>query len=283
MSSHEELAAALLVLQQAGRGEKAGTGQRIYKNVTSHRPILSDRLLAFSLMKKKLRVLVIEDEQAIRDGLIDVLIFHGYEVDGAATGPDGLSRALAGKHDLVLLDIMLPGMDGYEVCERIRQADREMPVIMLTAKTSDEEIVTGLKLGADDYVAKPFSIQQLLLRIEAVLRRSRVGIEQARTLLLSGISIDTETLCGSTEGADVAFTRREVDLLSYLAQHSDRPISREEILSKVWGYARNIELETRTVDIHVAKIRRKIEVLPGEPKNLVTVRGKGYRLMLEQD
>jgi len=211
---------------------------------------------------------------------MDVLVFHKYAADSAATGPEGLEKALTGKFDLVLLDIMLPGIDGYEICDRIRAEDRDQPIIMLTAKTSDEEIVQGLKLGADDYVAKPFSIQQLVLRIEAVLRRSRMGIEQARTISLDGIVIDTENLKGRSDNEEIDFTRREIELLGYLAQHSDRPIPREELLLKVWGYARNLDIETRTVDIHIAKLRRKIEQDPKEPKNLITVRGAGYRLIV---
>ncbi len=230
-------------------------------------------------MGRPIRILVIEDEEAIREGLIDVLVFHKYEVDSAATGPEGLAKAQTGKFDLILLDIMLPGMDGYEICDRIRSEDRDQPIIMLTAKTSDEEIVQGLKLGADDYVQKPFSIQQLVLRIEAVLRRSQVGKEQARTIRLQGIEIDTENLSGHGESGEITFTRRETELLAYLANHPDRPVSREELLLKVWGYARNLEIETRTVDIHIAKLRRKIEADPKEPVNLVTVRGAGYRLV----
>jgi len=111
-------------------------------------------------MTKTNHILVVEDEEAIRTGLIDVLVFHGYAVDSSSTGPDGLQKALTGKFDLILLDIMLPGMDGYEICDRIRSEDRNQPIIMLTAKTSDEEIIEGLKMGADDYVSKPFSIQQ---------------------------------------------------------------------------------------------------------------------------
>jgi len=230
-------------------------------------------------MGRPIRILVIEDEEAIREGLIDVLVFHKYEVDSAATGPEGLAKAQTGQFDLILLDIMLPGMDGYEICDRIRSEDRDQPIIMLTAKTSDEEIVQGLKLGADDYVQKPFSIQQLVLRIEAVLRRSQVGKEQARTIRLQGIVIDTENLSGHGESGEITFTRRETELLAYLANHPDRPVSRDELLLKVWGYARNLEIETRTVDIHIAKLRRKIEADPKEPVNLVTVRGAGYRLV----
>ena len=232
-------------------------------------------------MNKQIRILVVEDEEAIRTGLIDVLVFHGYDVDSAVTGPDGLEKALTGKFDLILLDIMLPGMDGYEICDRIRTEDRNQPIIMLTAKTSDEEIIQGLKLGADDYVPKPFSIQQLVLRIGAVLRRSQVGQEMARTLTVGGIEIDTENFRGVRDGDEIAFTKREIEVLSYLARNSDRPVSREELLLKVWGYARNLDIETRTVDIHIAKLRRKIEADNKAPELLITVRGAGYRLVAE--
>lgn len=232
-------------------------------------------------MKRQMRILIVEDEEAIREGLIDVLVFHGYATDSAATGPDGLEKALTGKFDLILLDIMLPGIDGYEICDRIRAEDRSQPIIMLTAKTSDEEIVQGLKLGADDYVPKPFSIQQLVLRIEAVLRRSQVGLVQARTISLRNVSIDTENLSGRNGSEEIVFTRREIEVLAYLAQNSDRPVSRDELLTKVWGYSRNLDIETRTVDIHIAKLRRKIEADPKTPENLITVRGAGYRLVTQ--
>jgi len=232
-------------------------------------------------MNRQIRVLVVEDEEPIRTGLIDVLVFHGYDVEFAATGPEGLEKALTGRFDLILLDIMLPGMDGYTICDRIRAVDRDQPIIMLTAKSSDEEIIQGLKLGADDYVAKPFSIQQLVLRIEAVLRRSQVAQGQARKLSIGDVEIDTENLTGRNGSDEIAFTKREIEVLSYLARNSTRPVSREELLAKVWGYARGLEIETRTVDIHIAKLRRKIESNPKQPANLVTVRGAGYRLVIE--
>jgi DNA-binding response OmpR family regulator len=232
------------------------------------------------MSKRSISILIVEDEEAIRSGLIDVFVFHGYDIDSAATGPEGLEKALTGKFDLILLDIMLPGMDGYEICNEIRARDRDQPIIMLTAKTSDEEIIQGLKLGADDYVAKPFSIQQLLLRVEAVLRRSQIGIEQARSISLNnGAQIDTENFSGRNGAALLAFTKREIEILCYLAANSTRPVSREELLTKVWGYARNLDIETRTVDIHIAKLRRKIEADPGQPASLITVRGAGYRLL----
>lgn len=230
-------------------------------------------------MSKKLRILVVEDESAIRDGLVDVFVYHGYDVDSTGDGNDGLTRALTGRYDLIVLDIMLPGMDGYAICNEIRQVDRQQPIIMLTAKTSDEDIIEGLKLGADDYVAKPFSVAQLVLRVAAVLRRSKAGIAQEQIISLGGdVEIDTANLAGRRGEEALTFTRREIDILEYLHANHTRPVSRDELLNKVWGYARDAGIETRTVDIHMAKLRRKIEVDPGEPANLVTVRGAGYRL-----
>jgi two-component system response regulator RegX3 len=230
-------------------------------------------------MTRKIRILVVEDEPAIRSGLEDVFVYHGYAVDAVGDGAAGWERARTGRYDLVLLDVMLPSMSGFEVCDRIRAEDPEQPIIMLTARTTDDDIVAGLKLGADDYVAKPFSVQQLVLRVEAVLRRSRVGVARARTIDLGGlVCIDVPSLSGRRDGEALAFTRREMDLLEYLAAHTGRAVSRDELLNKVWGHARGAELETRTVDIHVAKLRRKIEPDPGSPRFLLTVRGAGYRL-----
>jgi len=230
-------------------------------------------------MAQKARLLIVEDEAAIRSGLVDVFVYHGYEVETAEHGNDGLRLALSGKFDLILLDVMLPGVDGFEICNRIRQQDRQQPVIMLTAKSSDEDIVQGLTLGADDYVAKPFSVTQLVLRVQAVLRRSGVGEAATREIRLNnGLVIDTENL----SAGDTVFTRREMDLLQYLCQQAGRPVAREELLARVWGYANHMEIETRTVDIHVAKLRRKIENDPANPEAIVTVRGAGYRLMLAE-
>ena len=231
-------------------------------------------------MTEKARILIVEDEAAIRIGLVDVFVFHGYEVDYAEHGEEGLRKSLSGLYDLILLDVMLPGINGFEICNRIRQQDRQQAVIMLTAKTSDEDIIKGLTLGADDYVAKPFSVTQLVLRVQAVLRRTGLGEQQQRLItLLNGRIIDTENLC--LEGTDCLFTRREMDVLQYLNRQKDRPVSREELLTKVWGYASDMDIETRTVDIHIAKLRRKIEIEPGDPQVIVTVRGAGYRLLVQ--
>jgi len=231
-------------------------------------------------MKQKLRILIVEDEAAIRSGLIDVFVFHGYDVDSAADGRSGLDKALTGKFDLVVLDVMLPSMNGFDICAAIRARDRDQPIIMLTAKVDDDDIVRGLSLGADDYVAKPFSVAQLVLRVEAVLRRSRAMVEMARNIRLGDdIEVDSANLSGRRGAEALAFTRREMDVLQYLHTHTSRAVSREELLTQVWGYAKHLDLETRTVDIHVAKLRRKLETNPKDPVHLVTVRGAGYRLL----
>lgn len=233
-------------------------------------------------MERKARILVVEDEAAIRDGVADVLVFHGFCVEAVGDGREGLKKALSGQFDLILLDVMLPGLDGFSICNAVREVDRHQPIIMLTAKTSDEDIVNGLALGADDYVGKPFSIAALVLRVKAVLRRTRIGIELATHIRLAGgVEIDTENLSGRRGTETVTFTRREIEILKYLQANAERPVSREELLTKVWGYDRTAGIETRTVDIHIAKLRRKIEPDAAEPRNLVTVRGAGYRLAVE--
>jgi DNA-binding response OmpR family regulator len=231
-------------------------------------------------VQRKLRLLIVEDETAIRTGLVDVFVYHGYGVDVAVDGPTGLAMAQSGRYDLILLDVMLPGRNGYEICEAIREDDREQPIIMLTAKSGDADIIQGLALGADDYVTKPFSVAQLVLRVQAVLRRTRVtASNEASIHLADGIDIDTRNMSAQIGPTEVRFTRREIEILQYLNEHSERPVPREELLHKVWGYARNLEIETRTVDIHIAKLRRKLEADAKQPTHLITVRGGGYRLV----
>jgi len=233
-------------------------------------------------MNEKASILIVEDEPAIRTGLIDVFTYHGYDTACAEQGPEGLRLALGGGFDLVLLDVMLPGMDGFEICQRIRERLPEQAVIMLTAKTGDEDIVQGLSLGADDYVSKPFSVTQLVLRVQAVLRRTRPDTPvQEQIHLGDDLLLDVPNLSGSRDGRPLSFTRREMEVLSYLHAHRDRPVSREELLSGVWGYAQELDIETRTVDIHVAKLRRKIEADSRSPRYLVTIRGAGYRLLVD--
>ncbi len=236
-------------------------------------------------MTRKIHILIVEDEAAIRAGLIDVFIYHGYDVDFAEDGTTGLKKALSGKFDMILLDVMLPGMNGFEICEQVRKNDPDQAVIMLTAKSGDEDIIQGLSLGADDYVSKPFSIAQLVLRVQAVLRRSHIGVEQEKHIQLGQgaednlVEIDTLNLSGRRGDESLSFTRREIELLQYLKANTERPVPREELLSKLWGYSKDMNIETRTVDIHIAKLRSKIEPEPTQPRFLITVRGAGYRLV----
>ena len=236
-------------------------------------------------MKRKPTLLIVEDEPAIRAGLVDVFVYHGYEVATAGDGERGLAMAISGRYDMMLLDIMLPGLDGFAVCEAVRGKRPDQPIIMLTARVSDDDIVQGLRLGADDYVRKPFSVEQLVLRVGAVLRRSRpffadhAGVCGIR---VGSLVVDVANLSGARDaGSAVSFTRREMDVLVYLYVNGERPVPREELLAKVWGYANHEAIETRTVDIHIAKLRRKIEPDPKAPCHLITVRGAGYRLLSE--
>ena len=232
-------------------------------------------------MQRKPRLLIIEDEQAILTGLVDLFVYHGYDVDAAQDGQCGLEKALRESYDLIILDIMLPTLDGFAVCDAIRRHSREQPLIILTAKTTDADIITGLTLGADDYVAKPFSVRELVLRVEAVLRRSPRRRQEAAQLWIGAhLQIDTRNLVGlpADRAEPILFTRREIEILQYLKQHQDRPVSREELLVEVWGYAKASRFETRTVDIHMAKLRRKIEPDPKTPTVLLTIRGEGYKL-----
>ena len=230
-------------------------------------------------MSKRPRLLLIEDEEPIRVGLTDLFVFHGFEVASAADGPAGLRLALSGTFDILLLDVMLPGLDGFAICDRVRARDRSQPIIMLTALGGDEDIIRGLRLGADDYVTKPFSVTELVLRVQAVLRRAQGSAAPVERLRLGDLDLDLAGLSGRRGMEEVPFTRREVEVLAYLAANAGRAVPREELLTRVWGYSRGCGIETRTVDIHIAKLRRKIEPDPGEPRFLITVRGVGYRLL----
>ncbi len=222
-------------------------------------------------------ILIVEDEESIRKGLCDVFVYNGYDVDAASDGKEGLKKAQTGRYHLVILDIMLPGLDGLAVCNEIRKLDRAQPIIMLTAKGDEEDVIQGLKLGADDYVPKPFSVRELVARVEAVLRRSRKLTEEREKVVWGGLEIDPRNLSATVGGRSIELTRREVDILRYLIQCSERPVSRQELLKEVWGYG-NAHMETRTVDIHITKLRRKVEKNPEEPKLILTVRGEGYKI-----
>jgi DNA-binding response OmpR family regulator len=204
------------------------------------------------------------------------LVFHGYQVQGVEDGAEGLRSSLDGHYDLILLDLMLPNLDGLSICRAVRKAKPRQAIIMLTAKGSEGDVVEGFKAGADDYVSKPFSLRELIVRVEAILRRAgkAVGDEQ---VTVAGILFDGRNLLASFQGHTAELTRREMDIVVYLHQHRDRIVSKKELLKEVWGYP-DPDVETRTVDIHILKLRRKITALNPESTLVPTVRGEGYRL-----
>lgn len=228
-------------------------------------------------------ILIVEDEKAIRTGLVDVFIYHGFSVDYAEDGEQGLEKALTGNYQLIILDVMMPKMNGFDVCKHIREKDKQQPIIMLTAKTTDDDIILGLSLGADDYVAKPFSVAQLVLRVQAVLRRTQPLEDDCELIELDDERmIDLQNLTIADDQKTQSFTKREIEVIGYLNRHPQRPVSREELLTEVWGYHPDLDIETRTVDIHIAKIRKKIEKNAKQPQFLITVRGAGYKLVCQQ-
>ncbi len=221
-------------------------------------------------------ILVVEDDPAILGGLMDVLVFNGFFAKGIEEGKSGLKEALTGSYDLILLDVMLPGMDGFSVCKKIREKKPGQGIIMLTAKGAEDDIVTGFSAGADDYITKPFSLRELMVRIEAVLRRmgKRVGDDEIR---ICGIDFKGKILMAEFKGKSIELTRREMDIITYLNRFKDRIVSKKELLTEVWGYA-DADIETRTVDIHILKLRKKISGLTGKGPFIITVRGEGYKL-----
>ena len=224
----------------------------------------------------KARILVVEDDSAILKGLCDVLVFNGYSADGVADGTKGCESALSGQYDLVLLDVMLPGMDGFSICREIRRQRPVQPVIILTAKGSEDDVVAGFTAGADDYVSKPFSLRELMVRVEAVLRRSGkpLGDEQIHYADIRFDGLNLQVVC---QDRSEALTRREMDIIVYLFRHRERIVSKGELLTEVWHY-KDPDVETRTVDIHMLKLRKKIASLADGRVLIQTVRGEGYRL-----
>jgi two-component system, OmpR family, alkaline phosphatase synthesis response regulator PhoP len=224
----------------------------------------------------KARILMVEDEEALRMTLTDRLRNEGYEVDLAADGNQGFDKATQSAFDLVLLDVMLPRKSGFDVCREIRAAGMAVPILMLTAKGQTVDKVTGLKIGADDYVTKPFDSSELVARIEALLRRTRVYAPAHPTVHEIGdLRIDVSGTTVSRNGKNIALSAREFQLLRYLLEHRGTTMSRGDILKDVWGYSANTF--TRTVDVHVASLRQKIENDPKQPERVLTVPGLGYK------
>lgn len=223
-------------------------------------------------------ILVVEDDDAIRRGLADALSYSGYTVHDAPDGARGLELILATDADLVLLDIMMPKMDGLEVLSRLRRIKPAQPVIFLTARGEEYDRVKGLKLGADDYIVKPFSIDELIARIEAVLRRSPGRPTSRATVTIAGRQIDFERReAVLPNGVRRSLTERETEVLGFLSANPGRAVSREELLQRVWGLDPR-GTHTRTIDMTIARLRETLSDDPADPKVIKTVRGKGYML-----
>jgi len=223
------------------------------------------------------RILLVEDEESYRDPLSYLLRKEGYDVTAVATGPDALAAFDSGGADLVLLDLMLPGLSGTEVCRQLRQRS-DVPVIMLTAKDSEIDKVVGLELGADDYVTKPYSSRELIARIHAVLRRrgQQPVLEDTEVLEVGAIRLDAERHTVEVDGRPAAFPLKEFDLLELLMRNAGRVLTRGQIIDRVWGS--DYVGDTKTLDVHVKRVRAKIEADPANPVLLLTVRGLGYKI-----
>ena len=225
------------------------------------------------------RILVIEDEPQMLLGLRDNLELEGYEVQTAADGDEGLGKASSFNPDLVILDVMLPKRNGFDVCRELRARSATLPIVMLTARSAETDKVLGLELGADDYVTKPFSITELLARVRAVLRRAGPQKPSGSNdiVRIGDIEIDFKLHQARRARQRIEFTAREFDLLRYFVQHTGQVVTREQILNEVWGYEEFPT--TRTIDNFVAKLRQKIERAPHAPEHILTIHGSGYKFV----
>lgn len=223
------------------------------------------------------KILIVEDEKDMVTGLKFNLEARDYAVIVAYDGETGYQKALEEQPDLVILDIMLPKLNGYEVCKRLKKEIPDLPIIMLTAKSQEAEIVTGLELGADDYITKPFSILELLARIKALFRRTKSGSEIPEVHRFGDLEVNFKKYEARKKGIPIKLSPREYELLKWFTEREGEIVSRDELLNQVWGY--DSFPNTRTIDTHIAKLRHKIEDNPEEPKLIVTIHGIGYKFL----
>ena len=224
------------------------------------------------------KILIVEDDLGISLGLKDEFESEGYEVLSAVDGEQGLKAAKNQKPDLIILDIMLPGLDGYEVCRRLRMEGNRTPIIMLTVKDKEIDKVLGLELGADDYVTKPFSLRELLARAKAVFRRTEERLEDLNTFTFGEVELDFKKYEAIKRGENLELTPIEFHLLKLMIQRKGEVLTRDDFLDAVWG-TNNLSVTDRTVDSHIANIRKKLEDDPARPRHIVSVRGVGYKFV----
>jgi two-component system, OmpR family, alkaline phosphatase synthesis response regulator PhoP len=226
-----------------------------------------------------LRILLVEDEPGLVLTVSDLLTAEGYEVETAADGESGLAKATAGKFHLAILDVMLPRKSGFDVCRELRQRGVDIAILMLTAKSQVVDRVVGLKLGADDYLTKPFDPSELLARVEALLRRVRQDKRiPVQSFKFADVEVDFERAEVRKGGREISMASKELQLLRYLVDHRGRVVPREELLQNVWEYSGDVS--SRTIDVHVAWLRQKLEDNPQNPKHIHTIRGMGYRFSM---
>lgn len=225
-----------------------------------------------------MRILIVEDERSLREALVDLLTKRDFAIEAVADGLTGAERGADPSIDMVLLDLTLPKLDGIEVCRRLRQLRPALPILILTARGSEDERVAGLGAGADDYLTKPFGTRELLARIEALRRRAAIAPADADRVEIDGCTLDLGRCEVQRDGAAVALTAREAGILRWLHRHRQRAVTRAELLQSVWGAPANAidDLQTRTVDMTIANLRQKIERQPAVPRIVVTVKGVGY-------
>jgi len=224
------------------------------------------------------RVLIIEDEPAMQAGLRDNLEVEGYDVEVAGDGRTGLEKMTEQEHDLVILDVMLPRLSGFDVLKQARAKGVKSPVIMLTAKGEEIDKVLGLELGADDYITKPFSLRELLARVKAVLRRAEGSGPAVSKLRIGAVDIDFGSYSAVKNGTAVLMTPKEFDVLKFLCEHRNQTVTRDLLLTGVWGYDESIS--TRTVDNFILRLRQKLEDDPAHPRIILTIHGAGYKLVV---
>ena len=223
------------------------------------------------------KILIVEDDPAILRGLADNLTFEGYEVLTAEDGETGFTIQQSKKPDLIVLDLMLPGMSGLEFCRKLRDKGVTTPLLMLTARSEEADRIVGLDLGADDYVTKPFSVRELMARIRALLRRNQAATKQPSNLKFQDVEVDFRRYAAKRKGKSVEMTRKEFATLRFLASRSGEVVTRDELLNEVWGY--ETYPLSRTVDNHIAALRAKLESVPSRPRHIQTVHGVGYKFV----
>ncbi len=231
-------------------------------------------------MEQQTHILVVEDEPAIRTALTDFLEYHGFRVSQAADGQQARESVAPNTFDLILLDLMLPEIGGEELCTLWRREGLQTPIIMVTAKGQEKDRIKGLELGADDYITKPFSLEEILARIRAVLRRTDPARAVGQTFAFGDLEVDIASLKVTRDGREIQISKREAAIIQHLAANPNRVIGREELYREVWNDTLT-DLGTRTVDMHIAKLRAKIELDGAEPKIIQTVRGAGYKYSAE--